>query len=112
VGAESSGGRTAGRTAAPSELVGRLVFGEHRLEEPKEKPPAEAGGSQGYREERYMCLWEGGRTHQAPIGTLNRVEAVSITWATPTPTRKIAEPHSPVASPITRPPIVAAAASM
>jgi Transposase len=59
-----------------------------------------------------FCFWEVGRTlDQAPRATLNRVEAVSVTWAAPTPTRKTAAYHSPVARPTTRPPITAAAAS-
>ena len=58
-----------------------------------------------------MCLWEGGRHPQAPSGALNRVAAVNATWATPTPTKKLAAPHSPVAIPTTRPPTTAATAS-
>ncbi len=56
-------------------------------------------------------LWEGGRQPQAPRGALNRVAVVNATWATPTPTRKLAAPHSPVASPIASPLIAAPAAS-
>ena len=53
----------------------------------------------------------GWSTPQAPIGALNRVAAVNATWATPTPTRKLAAPHSPAATPTTRPLNAAAIAS-
>jgi hypothetical protein len=54
----------------------------------------------------------GGRSAaQAPAGTLNRVDAVSATKATPTPTKKTAWAHSPVAIPIASPEIPATAAS-
>jgi hypothetical protein len=52
--------------------------------------PRRSGASQGYREERYVCvLCEGYRHHQAPLGTLNRVDAVSAARAAPMPTKKI-----------------------
>lgn len=58
-----------------------------------------------------MCLFGGRPATQAPAGTLNRVDAVSATKATPTPTKKIPWAHSPVAIPIARPEIPANAAS-
>ena len=59
-----------------------------------------------------MCFFLGvGRTPRRLRATLNRVDAVSATDATPTPTKKTPWAHSPVVIPIASPEIPANAAS-
>ena len=60
-----------------------------------------------------MCFFVYGREAgaiQVLRAVLNRVEAVSRTWAAPTPARKAVAYHSPLAMPTASPPIAAVAA--
>ena len=84
----------------------------NRLSKPKTKRPALCGAPRGTGRRDICDVSVGGRPDaQAPAGTLNRVDAVSATMATPTPTKKTPGAHSPVAIPIASPEIPAVAAS-
>ena len=80
--------------------------------EKRERPVGDGAlsGTTGRRD--MCCLWEVGLGYRTPRGALNRVEAVSANWATPTPTRKTVAATSPVPSPMARPRSTAAIASM
>ncbi len=80
---------------------------------PESRNARHIAGRLRYREERYVFfgLWEETGGTQTPRGDVNRVAAASVANAAPMPVKKLAEAHSPVESPIARPPITATVAS-